>query len=177
MSNSLPSWDSCILPTRAWLWEVMVGFGFAVLGYIWLLYFGATIVPGVGLSGYLIGLVPWILFDWAHAPGYGILALLLTLGLQRRAWPLAYALPVAAAAAFVFGLWTEVFQGSVQGRQTTADDLMTDAIGISLAAMILMLSETVRNRIVLSPDLDSFLAFWRAGCLVSLVRRAKYIRS
>ena len=113
-----------------------MGFGIAVVGYIGLLYFGATIVPGVGLSGYLIGLVPWILFDWAHAPGYGILALLLTRGLQRRAWPLAYALPVAAAAAFVFGLWTEVFQGSVQGRQTTADDLVTDAIGIGLAAMI-----------------------------------------
>jgi len=168
--------DSCIVPTRAWLWEVMVGFGFAVLGYIWLLYFGATIVPGVGLSGYLIGLVPWILFDWAHAPGYGILALLLTLGLQRRAWPLAYALPVAAAAAFVFGLWTEVFQGSVQGRQTTADDLVTDAIGIGLAVM-LMLSQTVQNRVASRPCVNSFLTFWRTGSLISLIRGAKYISS
>ena len=150
----------------------MVGFGIAVLGYIGLLYFGATIAPGVGLSGYLIGLVPWTLFDWAHAPGYGILALLLTLGLQRRAWPLAYALPVAAAAAFVFGLWTEVFQGSVQGRQTTADDLVTDAIGIGIATMIMMLSESVRNRIALRDSgLDSFLSIWRADSLVSLVRR------
>jgi len=74
------------------------------------------------------------------------LAVLLTRGLQRRAWPLAYALPVAAAAAFVFGLWTEVFQGSVPGRQTTVDDLVVDAIGIGLAAMILMLLETARNR-------------------------------
>jgi hypothetical protein len=155
----------------------MVGFGIAVLGYIGLLYFGATIVPGVGLSGYLIGLVPWILFDWAHAPGYGILALLLTLGLQRRAWPLAYALPVAAAAAFVFGLWTEVFQGSVQGRQLSVDDLVTDAIGIGLA-VIMILSGTVRNRIVLrASGLDSFLTFWSAGSLVSLARRTKYIRS
>jgi hypothetical protein len=150
----------------------MVGFGIAVLGYIGLLYFGATIVPGIGLSGYLIGLVPWTLFDWAHAPGYGILAVLLTRGLQRRAWPLAYALPVAAAAAFVFGLWTEVFQGSVQGRQTTADDLVTDAIGIGLAAT-LMLCATIRNRIALRPCLDSFLTIWGADCLVSLVRRAK----
>ena len=124
-----------------------MGLGVIVLGYIGLLYFGATIVPGVGLSGYLIGLVPWSVFDWAHAPGYGILAVLLTRGLQRRAWPLAYALPVAAAAALVFGLWTEVFQGSVQGRQTTVDDLVTDAIGICFAA-ILLLSVTVRNRIV-----------------------------
>ena len=150
-----------------------MGFGIAVLGYIGLLYFSATIVPGVGLSEYLIGLVPWTLFDWAHAPGYGILAMLLTRGLQRRAWPLAYALPVAAAAAFVFGIWTEVFQGSVQGRQTTADDLVTDAIGIGIATMIMMLSATVRNRIALRPCLDSFLSFWHADCLVSLIRRAK----
>jgi hypothetical protein len=126
---------------------VIVGFGIAVLGYIGLLYFGATIVPGVGLSGQLIGLVPWSLLEWAHAPGYGILAVLLTLGLQRRAWPLAYALPVAATAALVFGLWTEVFQGSVQGRGVSVDDLVTDAIGIGFAAMILTLSETVRNRV------------------------------
>ena len=151
-----------------------MGFGIAVLSYIGLLYFGAIIVPGVGLSGYLIGLVPWTLFDWAHAPGYGILALLLTRGLQRRAWPLAYALPVSAAAAFVFGLWTEVFQGSVQGRQTTADDLVTDAIGIGIATMIMMLSATVRNRIALRDSgLDSFPSFWRADSLVSLVRRTK----
>ncbi len=149
-----------------------MGFGIAVLSYIGLLYFGAIIVPGVGLSGYLIGLVPWTLFDWAHAPGYGILALLLTRGLQRRAWPLAYALPVASAAAFVFGLWTEVFQGSVQGRQTTGDDLVTDAIGIGLAAMMI-LAVTVRNRIALRPCLNSFLSFCRTDSLLSLVRRTK----
>lgn len=153
-----------------------MGFGIAVLGYIWLLYFGAIIVPGVGISGYLIGLVPWSLCDWAHAPGYGILALLLTHGLQRRAWPLTYALPIASAAAFVFGLWTEVFQGSVQGRQTTADDLVTDAIGIGFAAT-LMFSRTVRDRVASGACFDSFLTFWRTGCLVSLLRRAKYIKS
>ncbi len=128
--------------------EVIVELGI-VLGYMGLLYFGAIIVPGVGLAGHLMVLVPGSFLEWAHAPGYGILALLLTRGLQRRAWPLAYALPVAATAAFVFGLWTEVFQGSVQGRQTTADDLVTDAIGIGIAT-IMMLSETVRNRIAAS---------------------------
>ena len=125
-----------------------MGLGVIVLGYIGLLYFGAVIVPGVGLAGYLMVQVPGSFLDLAHAPGYGILAVLIALGLQRRAWPLAYALPVAAAAALVFGLWTEVFQGSVQGREASADDLVTDAIGIGLAAMILMLSETVRKRIV-----------------------------
>jgi hypothetical protein len=129
---------------------VIVGFGI-VLGYMGLLYFGAIIVPGVGLFGHLMVQVPCNLLEWAHAPGYGILAMLLTLGLRRRAWPLAYALPVAAAGAFVFGLWTEVFQGSVQGRGTSVDDLVTDAIGIGLAT-IAMLSETVRNRIAATCD-------------------------
>jgi VanZ family protein len=116
----------------------MLAFGI-VLGYMGLLYFGAVIVPGIGLSGQLLAQVPGNFLDWAHAPGYGILALLLTRGLQRRAWPLAYALPV-------FGLWTEVFQGSVEGRESNVDDLVVDAIGIGLA-VIMMLSATVRNRI------------------------------
>jgi hypothetical protein len=139
-----------------------MGLGIVVLGYIGLLYFGAVIVPGVGLFGHLMVQVPSNLLEWAHAPGYGILAVLITRGLQRRAWPLAYALPVAAAAAFVFGLWTEVFQGSVQGRGAAVNDLVTDAIGIGLAAT-LMLSGTVRTS--LSP--------WRADCPISLVRRIK----
>ena len=123
-----------------------MGFGIAVLGYIGLLYFGAIIVPGVGLFGHLMVQVPGSLLEWAHAPGYGILAVLLTRGLQRRAWPLGYALPVAAAGAFVFGLWTEVFQGSVQGRGASIDDLVTDAIGIGVTS-ILRLTATMRNRI------------------------------
>jgi VanZ family protein len=125
-----------------------VGHGI-VLGYMGLLYFGAMIAPEVGLSGELMVQVPMSLLEWAHAPGYGILAVLLTRGLQRRAWPLAYALPVAAAAAFVFGLWNEVFQGSVPGRQTTVEDLAVNATGIGLAAIV-MLSEKTRNRIGLN---------------------------
>jgi len=148
-----------------------VGFGIVVLGYIWFLYFGAVIVPGVGLFGQLMVQVPVSLLEWAHAPGYGILAVLIALGLQRRAWPLTYALPVAAAAAFVFGLWTEVFQGSVQGRGASVNDLVTDAIGIGLATTM-MLSETVRNRIADS-GLESFLSFWRTDAFVSLIRRTK----
>jgi hypothetical protein len=125
--------------------EVTVGLGI-ILGYMGLLYFGAIIAPNVGLAGHLMVQVPSSLLEWAHAPGYGMLAIMLMRGLQSRAWPRTYALPVAAAAAFVFGLWTEVFQGSVQGREASVDDLVTDALGIGLA-MIVMLSETVRNRI------------------------------
>ena len=123
-----------------------MGLGIIVLGYIGLLYFGAVIVPGVGFAGHLMVQVPGSFWDLAHAPGYGILAVLIALGLQRRAWPPAYALPVAAAGALVFGLWTEVFQGTVQGRGASVDDLVTDAVGIG-GASILMFSETVRNRI------------------------------
>jgi len=39
-----------------------------------------------------------------------------------------------------------VSQGSVQGRQLSVDDLLTDAVGIALATL-LTLSETVRNGI------------------------------
>lgn len=151
----------------------IVGLGI-VLSYMGLLYFGAIIVPGVGLFGHLMVQVPAGLLEWAHAPGYGILAVLIALGLQRRAWPLAYALPVAAAAALVFGLWTEVFQGSVQGRGASVNDLVTDAVGIGLAT-IMMLSETVRNRIALicPPALTLFKDSGAQVCLVSLVRRIK----
>jgi hypothetical protein len=130
---------------HAGCWEVTVGLGI-ILGYMGLLYFGAIIAPKVGLAGHLLVQVPPSLLEWAHAPGYGILAIMLTRGLESRTWPRAYAFPVAAAAAFVFGLWTEVFQGSVQGREASVDDLVTDALGIGLA-MILMLSETVQSRI------------------------------
>lgn len=99
---------------------------------------GRSFRPSVGTSSTR-------LLEWAHAPGYGILALLLIHGLRRRAWSMAYALPAAAAIAFVFGVCTEVLQQSVQGRSASLDDLVTDAIGIGLAAL-LMLSATIRNR-------------------------------
>ncbi len=134
-----------MFPMHAGCGEVTVGFGI-ILGYMGLLYFGAIIAPEVGFAGHLLLQVPASLLEWAHAPGYGILAILLTCGLQSRTWPWAYALPVAAAAAFVFGLWTEVFQGSVQGREASVDDLLTDALGIGLA-MIVMLSKSARSRI------------------------------
>jgi VanZ family protein len=129
---------------------VVLAFGF-VLGYMGLLYFGAIIVPGIGLSGHLITQLPDNLLDWVHAPTYGILALLLNRGLQHRAWPPAYAVPVAAAAALVFGLWTEVFQGSVQGREASVEDLVVDAIGIGVASIFISFA-SIRNRIASLPS-------------------------
>lgn len=62
MPNSFPPLAFCILPIRAFSWEVIVGIGI-VLGYRGLLYFGAMITPGVGLSGHLMCSCPsgsWI---------------------------------------------------------------------------------------------------------------------
>ena len=114
------------------------------LGCMSLLYFGAVIAPGVGLSGYLMVQTPSVLLEWAHAPGYGILAWLLIRWLLRRNWPFSYALAVGSAASLVFGIWTEAFQGTVPGRQPSTDDLLIDAIGIFSAAIL----ASVRNQVV-----------------------------
>lgn len=123
-----------------------MGFGIVVLGYMGLLYVGAIIVPGDGIVGKLMSLVPSSLWNLAHAPAYGILAVLLILLLKSRGWPSSYTFPVAAAAALVFGLWTEVLQGSIHGRQASLEDLLVDGIGIGIATL-LMLSETVRDKV------------------------------
>lgn len=112
-----------------------------LLGYMGLLYFGAIIAPGVGLSGHLLVQLPAWLVDWAHAPGYGLLAILLTHGLQRRAWPLGYALMMAGTTAFAFGLFTELRQGSVPGRYSSIGDLLVNAVGIGIAAMVMAIRE------------------------------------
>lgn len=110
-----------------------MGFG-AAIGYMMILCFGAMIAPGVGMSGRALIHVPPALLEWAHAPGYGCLAWLLTRGLRRRGWPILYAVFAASSSAFVFGLWTEVLQGLVPGRSTSSDDLVVNAGGIVLMA-------------------------------------------
>lgn len=108
-----------------------------VLGYMAMLYLGASITPEVGILGKAITLVPWSLLEWAHAPGYGALAWMTARGLQFRGWPRFYALLIASAAAFVFGMWMEVYQGNVPGRSTSSEDLIVNGIGIGIAAMIM----------------------------------------
>ncbi len=108
--------------------------------YAGMLYAGAMIAPGAGLSGRLLCQIPLNLLDWAHAPGYGILAWLLIQGLRQRAWPFFYAVPTGAAAALIFGLWTEVWQAAVPGRTPSTDDLTIDAMGIGAAALLSLLS-------------------------------------
>lgn len=108
-----------------------------VLGYMGVLYFGASITPEVGILGKALTLVPWSLLEWAHAPGYGVLAWMTARGLQQRGWPRFYALLIAMAAAFVFGMWMEIFQGDVPGRSTSVEDLIVNGIGIGIAAMVM----------------------------------------
>lgn len=140
--------------TRGHFLERGVEMGLMMLGCMGLLYFGAMIAPGVGLSGSLMVRTPSEILEWAHAPGYGILAWLMTSWLQRREWPFPYALAVGSAAALVFGLWTEVFQGTVPGRQTSADDLVVDAIGI-VSAGTLAVCLALRGQQVPAPVLPS----------------------
>jgi VanZ family protein len=97
------------------------------------------IVPGEGWSGHVLITMSPVLVDWAHAPGYGVLAWLLTRGFQRRHWPPVYAVAVGSVAAFIFGLWTEILQGSVPGRSPSMGDLIGDAAGISTVAAIVLL--------------------------------------
>ncbi|HEY6084229.1 MAG TPA: VanZ family protein [Nitrospira sp.] len=120
-----------------------------VLGYMGLLYFGAMIAPGVGVSGRLMVQMSPVFLDWTHAPGYGVLAWLLTRGLQRRDWPFVYALSAGCAAAFVFGMWTEIFQGSVPGRYPSTSDLTIDAVGVTVAAIVLCLLQMKRKSILI----------------------------
>ncbi|BCA53430.1 hypothetical protein W02_05700 [Nitrospira sp. KM1] len=105
--------------------------------YMCLLYLGAMIAPGVGFSGHLMVQVPWFVLNGAHVPAYGVLAYLLMRQLEQRSWPLSYALLTGSSAALVFGLWTEIRQGTVDGRFPSSDDLLLDATGVVIAAVIL----------------------------------------
>ncbi|HJT22733.1 MAG TPA: VanZ family protein [Nitrospira sp.] len=110
-----------------------------ILGCMSALWWGAMIVPGVGVSGHVLITMSPIFVDWAHAPGYGVLAWLLIRGLQRRLWPHLHAVIVGSVAAFVFGLWTEILQGSVPGRYPSLEDLIVNAAGIATVAAMALL--------------------------------------
>lgn len=117
-----------------------------VLGYMGILSLGALIVPGVGLPGRLMVRVPSAALDWAHAPAYGVLTWLFVQGLRRRSWPIFFAIPVGTGASLVFGLWTEVWQGSVPGRFSSVDDLAIDTVGILCTGLALLIRECAVGR-------------------------------
>jgi hypothetical protein len=104
--------------------------------YMVLLGFGTVISPGVGLSGYLITVLPESTMNCLHIPAYGLLTWLLTNGLRGRAWPHHFAVSVGGSAAFVFGVWMEIAQAFVPGRVVDVGDLWANAMGIGTAVIL-----------------------------------------
>jgi hypothetical protein len=103
-----------------------------------ILYTGVLLVagltpPGQGFLGKVIAGLGSDLLSWLHVPAFAALCWLTAEQFRRRAWPLPYAWGAGGGCAFVFGLWLEVLQGSVEGRVTTSEDLFIDMAGIALA--------------------------------------------
>lgn len=97
----------------------------------------AVTPPGSGPIGSLMLVLPGDFMEWMHAPAYGLLAWLTVVGLQRRGWPMGYAATVGLSFALLFGLWTEVAQASVPGREPSLKDVAVDGAGILLAGILI----------------------------------------
>jgi hypothetical protein len=108
-----------------------------VVGYMGMLIAAALAAPGVGVLGEIIVWLPYGALDWLHVPAFGLLTWLAIRGLQRRGWPLPYALGTGMFGSFVFGLWIEVCQGSVEGRTTSSEDLFINTVSIIAAGVML----------------------------------------
>jgi hypothetical protein len=113
-----------------------MGLGTSLL-YMVLLGIGSMITPGVGMSGHLLELFPRPLTNVSHLPAYGVLTWLLASGLRGRDWPRAVALCMGAQAAMVFGIWMEVCQGLVPGRNVEIGDVLMNAVGIGVASLMI----------------------------------------
>ncbi len=124
-----------------------------ILGYMLLLFGLAIASPGIGFTGSLISLVPDNWRDWAHVPAYGLLAWLAIQGFRLRGWPIPYAVISGILLTVVFGLWTEVAQGSAPGRETSLRDLLNDTVGGMMAATLVLwqcrLSHSTRGLILM----------------------------
>ena len=109
-----------------------------IAGYMLLLAGLAVASPGIGFTGSLLHLVPGDWRDAAHVPAYGLLAWLAMVGFRLRGWPIRYALLVGIAFAGVFGLWTEVVQGTAPGREASLSDLLNDLTGAMMAGALML---------------------------------------
>lgn len=123
----------------------MLFIGTIVASYMGLLVGLAVAAPGAGVTGTLIELVPGNWRDEAHIPAYGLLALIVMWGLRRRGWPVPYAIPVGVLFTLVFGLWTEVAQGTVPSREASLPDLLNDLLGGLMAAALLWYQQPARH--------------------------------
>lgn len=108
-----------------------------ILSYMLLLVGLAVAAPGIGWGGSLIELVPESWRDGAHVPAYGVFAWLVMWGLRRRCWPVIHATCVGILATGVFGLWTEVAQGTAPGREVSLHDVGNDLLGSMIAAALM----------------------------------------
>ncbi len=108
-----------------------------IFGYMSLLVSLAVASPDIGATGMLISVVPDDWRDWAHVPAYGLLASLTIQGFRMRGWPIPYAMLCGILLTVVFGLWTEVAQGSAPGREASLQDLLKDTMGGVMAAMLM----------------------------------------
>lgn len=116
-----------------------------IVSYMLLLVGLAVAAPGIGLGGSLIELVPGNWRDAAHVPAYGLLAWLVMWGLRRRGWPVLQATGIGVLAAGVFGLWTEVAQGTAPGRETSLHDVWNDLLGGMIAGALALWWERART--------------------------------
>jgi VanZ family protein len=110
----------------------------SVLLYMGLLGFGAVISPGVGFFGRLLAMFPQPVTELSHAPAYGLLTWLLMSGLRGYGRPRRYALSVAMATASIFGILMEILQGFVPGRVVDSGDVLLNAVGIGMAALLIL---------------------------------------
>lgn len=124
----------------------MVFAGLVILSYMLLLVGLAVAAPGIGWGGSLIELVPGTWRDGAHAPAYGVFAWLVMWGLLRRGWPVIHATCIGILTTGVFGLWTEVAQGTAPGREASLDDVWNDLLGGMIAAALMLGQDRVSKR-------------------------------
>jgi hypothetical protein len=116
----------------------MVLVAVVLTAYMLLLVALAVAAPGIGLAGALIAFIPGGWQDQAHIPAYGLLGWLAIQAFRLRGWPLSYALLCGTLLAMVFGLWTEVAQGSAPGRDPSMHDLINDAMGGMMAVTLIV---------------------------------------
>ncbi|MBS0158493.1 MAG: VanZ family protein [Nitrospira sp.] len=123
----------------------MLFVGAVIIGYMVLLLGLAVAAPGMGVTGHIINIVPTNWRDEAHIPAYGMLTWLVIWGLRRRGWPLPYAAPVGVFFTGVFGIWTEVAQGTTPGREASLPDIVHDCMGGLMAAALMWYQQPERS--------------------------------
>ncbi len=134
-------------------------------GLIW--WLSASSGPDVAPS-FALG----FLFNLAHAPLFGCLALFLTLALPRgapRNWP-RLTLPAAllvVAGALAYGILDELHQAGTPGRASTWRDVVTDGVG---ASAVVTLAAYLASEHAQTRGLWLRLAAWlAAACAAALL--------